>query len=109
MSRTQKVYIGIATVFPLLYLIVVLLTPLRMVFTTDPASPEAPDWFLYFTAFHFFMYLYTVLLLAFYIIHLFGNSSISREVKLIWTLALLIGSVLTMPIYWYLHVWKIRS
>ena len=109
MSKAQKIFLGAATISPLLYLIVVLPTPLRIVFTTDPMSPDAPDWFLYFTAFHFFMYLYTGLLLAFYLIHLFGNKGISKENKAFWAFLLIFGSVLTMPLYWYLHVWRSKG
>ncbi|RLJ70448.1 hypothetical protein BCF55_0723 [Hydrogenivirga caldilitoris] len=109
MSRAQRLTLGIVTLVPLVYVIVVLVTPLRAVFTTDPMSSEAPEWFLYFTALHFFMYLYMGLLLAFYMLHLFGNKAISREVKALWAILLVFGSVLTMPLYWFIHVWRNRG
>lgn len=104
MTKGQKALLGLLTVVPPIYLILVLLTPLRHVFTTSPL--EASDWSLYFTAFHFFMYLYTALLLTFYLVHLFGNGSMSRERKVLWALLLMGGFVFTMPVYWYLQVWR---
>ncbi len=109
MTKGQRVALGVATIFPLFYILIVLLTPLRIVFTTDPMSPQAPDWFLYFTALHFFMYLYTGLLLAFYLIHLFGNKGMNRESKALWAFLLIVGSIFTMPVYWYLHIWRSKD
>ncbi|WP_157560500.1 hypothetical protein [Hydrogenivirga sp. 128-5-R1-1] len=109
MTKGQRLALGLASLIPLLYLLVVVLTPLRVVFTSDPASPDAPDWFLYFTAFHFFMYLYTGLLFAFYVIHLLGNRELSKERKALWAFAFLFFSVLSMPLYWYLHIWRSES
>ncbi len=109
MTKGQKLALGVATVIPALYIVLVLVTPLKIVFTEDPTSPSAPDWFLYFTAFHFFMYLYTGLLFAFYVIHLLGNRSLSKEVKALWLLAFLLFSVLSMPIYWLLHIWRTKD
>ncbi len=108
MTKGQKIAVGSATLLPLIYTVVVVSTPLRSVFTTDPTSPDAPDWLLYFTAFHFFMYLYTGFLLTFYLIHLFGNRNIGKERKILWTLLLILGSLLTMPVYWFLHIWRAR-
>ncbi len=106
MTEGQRIALGIATLLPLIYTVLVVSTPLRRIFTTDPTSPEAPDWFLYFTAFHFFMYLYTGFLLTFYLIHLFGNRRLGREGKILWTLFLIAGFLFSMPAYWLFHIWK---
>ncbi len=106
MTKGQKAALGAVTLGPLIYTVLVVSTPLRAVFFTDPASPEAPNWFLYFTAFHFFMYLYTGFLLTFYMIHLFGNRSLSRGSKMLWAFLLITGFLLSMPLYWFLHIWR---
>ena len=100
MPKGKTYAIGVITLIPLIYALVVILTPLREAFLTDPTSPSAPDWMLYFVALHFFMFLYVALLLAFYIVHLLGRP-MDRTIKIMWILLLIFGSVLTMPLYWF--------
>lgn len=45
-------------------------------------------------------------LLIFYFIHLFKNMKISDGQKAIWAIALLLGYPISMPIYWFLYIWK---
>ncbi len=106
MKKAVKLSLGIATLVPLFYFTLLFLTPLGKVFSTDPLSPEAPPWLLYFTAFHFFMYLYTGFLLAFYVINLFGKNGMERDRKILWAIALILVNVFAMPVYWYFHFWK---
>ncbi len=94
MGKGAKLIFGAATLIPALYFSALFLIPLGRVFSVDPMSSEAPGWVLYFTAFHFLMYLYTGFLLAFYVINLFGRGEIGREKKLLWTLALIAGTSL---------------
>ncbi len=100
MSKGKIYAVGVITLIPLIYTLVVVFTPLREAFLTDPTSPSAPDWMLYFVALHFLMFLYVALLLAFYIVHLLGRP-MDRTIKIMWILTLLFGSVFTMPLYWF--------
>ncbi|NPA41884.1 MAG: hypothetical protein GXO18_06375 [Aquificae bacterium] len=106
MTKGKKIAVGIATVPPVIYFSLFILTPLKEVFSINLTSPEVPDWVFIFAAFHFLMFLYAGLLWAFYMIHLFGDKSLSREKKALWALALVIGIVFTMPFYWFFRIWK---
>jgi len=106
MTAGKKLALGIATLPPAVYFSLFLTTPLRNIFTVDLTSPQVPDWVFIFVAFHFFMFLYSGLLWAFYLIHLFGDRRLSREKKLLWAFALVCGIVFTMPFYWFFRIWK---
>jgi hypothetical protein len=45
-------------------------------------------------------------LLVFYIIHAIRNSKIEGMEKIIWILIIAVAGFVTMPIYWYVHIWK---
>lgn len=52
----------------------------------------------------------TVGLLVFYLYHLLVvRAGAGAENRLLWLLVLVGAGVLTMPIYWYLHVWAERG
>lgn len=46
-------------------------------------------------------------LLIFYLTHLITKTSLPRRQLTIWTFALFFASVVAMPIYWYLFLWRI--
>lgn len=106
MTKGQKLFLGVVSIVPLIYVLALIFTPLKKTFSLDFTSPDTPDWLLYFTAFHFLMYLYTGLLIAFYLIHLFGNPGMKREEKIAWAFFLIVGSVFTIPLYWFFKIWK---
>jgi hypothetical protein len=49
--------------------------------------------------------LVSVLLLVFYVVHLFKTDHVARDQKALWGVALFLGSPIAMPIYWFVHVW----
>ncbi len=106
MTGPQKILLGVASVVPALYLIALFTTPLKDTFTVGITSPEAPDWMLIFVAFHFLMYLYIGLLIAFFMIHLFGNPNISKESKAMWAFSFVLLFPVSMPAYWYLYIYR---
>ncbi|HIC98041.1 MAG TPA: hypothetical protein EYP11_06570 [Aquificaceae bacterium] len=109
MKRGAKFILGLATLVPAVYFPSLLFTPLGEIFSTSPVSPEAPLWVLYFAAFHFFMYLYMGFLLALYMINLLGRKDVGRTTKALWSIALVVGNVLTMLLYWYLYIHRSSS
>jgi len=106
MTKGQKLFLGIASVVPVIYVLALIFTPLKETFSLDLTSPNTPDWIIYFTAFNFLMYLYIGLLTAFYLIHLLGNPDMKREEKITWALLLIVGSVFVIPVYWFLKIWR---
>ena len=45
-------------------------------------------------------------LTGFYIYLAVINRRYSDQMRLMWTLLILFGSLIVMPIYWYLNIWK---
>ncbi len=45
-------------------------------------------------------------LVASYIIYMFKVCCLSIKVKVLWTIAFLVGHIFTMPIFWYFNVWR---
>lgn len=48
-------------------------------------------------------------LLAFYLIHLYKSDRVNRHQKLPWILALFAGTIIAMPVFWYLYIWRDAS
>ncbi len=46
------------------------------------------------------------LLLIYYLAHLFSTADVPRRRRTIWTFALILASVVVMPIYWYRFLWR---
>jgi len=45
-------------------------------------------------------------LLVVYIVHLFKTDRVPKDQKALWAVVIFLGSVLAMPVYWYLYIWK---
>ena len=50
--------------------------------------------------------LWIIGLLIYYFFHLFRETVFDGEKRILWAVALLVGNVVTMPIYWYRHIWQ---
>lgn len=55
---------------------------------------------------YFFSVLSLVLTLV-YLIHIIRNPRIaSLEIRGLWVVLLLLGNMVTMPVYWFVHIWR---
>ena len=45
-------------------------------------------------------------LLAYYINHIFKNNRLGKQTGVGWVVALWLGNLGAMPLYWYLYIWK---
>jgi hypothetical protein len=52
--------------------------------------------------------LFGLLLLAFYLMFIRSSRRVPRTEKRRWALLILFGNLLTMPVFWYLYIWKDR-
>jgi hypothetical protein len=46
-----------------------------------------------------------LLLMGFYIVHLFRSERVPGDKKALWGVVLFLGNLLAMPVYWYLYMW----
>jgi cytosine/uracil/thiamine/allantoin permease len=45
-------------------------------------------------------------LLTFYIINVFRNDRVNKDMKILWAVVLFFGNFVAMPVYWYLYIWR---
>lgn len=65
-----------------------------------------PPAFILLFVLHFFTMAWMVGLLIFYIINVFQTKAIRETMKILWTIVLIFGGPIAMPIYWYLYIWR---
>ena len=110
MSRTKKFALGVATLWPLLYLaafFLFLTVSLFAIFSSESTALLPVDSF-FSTVFilHILTTLWSFALLAIYFRLLFKSDRVPKDKKTLWALALFFGNVIAMPVFWYLYVWR---
>ena len=112
MTKTTKLLIGAATVWPLIYMLVFMAFMLLTMVTTiaNPRTGGPPPGFPVAFAGIFVLHLFTMLeimgLLVFYIVNVFRNPNVVGDRKALWAIVLFMGGFIAMPIYWYLYIWR---
>jgi hypothetical protein len=59
-----------------------------------------------FMAVHLFTMLWIMALTVFYMVNVFKNDRVEKDKKVLWAVVIFMGSMIAMPIYWYLYIWK---
>ncbi len=112
MNKSKKILLGIATLWPILSVSIVF--GLTFSFLINPTESETmivnaahPGGIIaYLLSAHILTSLLTVILLVIYIRDVLKNDKVPETRKTLWTLLLLFGNVIAMPIYYYLYIWK---
>ena len=47
-----------------------------------------------------------MVLLAIYIVNVFKNNTVESDKKALWAIVLFFGNIISMIVYWVLHIWK---
>lgn len=55
---------------------------------------------------HFFTLFEIFALVAIYIFYLFRTDVVPQDKKALWAVVLFLGNMISMPIFWYLYIWK---
>ncbi len=110
MSKTAKVALLIATLWPLcglgIFFVVWLSMFAQMTAGRLPRTTGLPPEFVAMFGIQCFTMLWIFGLLAFYITNVFRNPGVRSDVKPLWAVVLFLGSFVAMPVYWYLYIWK---
>jgi len=113
MSKQAKILIGLATIWPLIYMFIFFGFVLIAVLTTSQHAPgkfDAEDGFPISFAWLFGLHILTMIwimgLLIFYIVNVFKNERVEKDKKVLWAIVLFMGGIIAMPVYWYLYIWK---
>ncbi len=104
MNKSQKILLGIATIFPIIYMIIFSTIIILSIFTV---SIDIDSIFPYLFIAHIFTIIFTIALIIFYIIHILKNSMISyKSEKIILSILIFFFNAIAMPIYYYIYIVK---
>lgn len=109
MKKSIKILLGLATLWPFLYMILFFVFVFSSIFfMRGPAGAEAgpPLFFVVFFALHLFTMLWIMALTIFYMVNVFKNDRVDKDKKVLWAVVIFMGNLIAMPIYWYLYIWK---
>lgn len=110
MSKFLKILILLATLWPLLYIgLFIAFFIFTMSFAAQGGhniSGGPPPVFIVIFGLHIFTMVWDVGLMIFYIVHVFRTKAIRETMKILWTIVLIFGGPIAMPIYWYLYIWR---
>ena len=104
MNRGVKLLLGLFTVYPFFYVL--------WAFMQLPSMIQGgleTDLFYRLFGLHVFALLLTFVSLVLYLVHLYRNTQVHGNQKMIWTIALLMGGFVTMPIYWWIYIWPMKE
>jgi hypothetical protein len=109
MKKPTKILVGIATLWPFIYMVLFMLFMFSAVFFIGgPGSGDTgvPLPFLLIFPLHLLTMLAIMALTVFYIVNVFRNERVDKDKKVLWAVVLFMGNMIAMPIYWYLYIWK---
>jgi hypothetical protein len=104
LSKPSKVALLVATCLPPVYMALFFAS---FAFTVGGGSHSSVvfDNFAILMAIHLGVMLLMFALITFYIVFLFKTDRVKTEMKAVWAVAIFMGSVIAMPIFWFLYIW----
>src|SRR5450432_3136416 len=118
MKKSTKVLLGIATIWPVLYIFVFIAAIAAFVIFasyaggspgSEPggaASILVPFGFVGLMAVHLFTILEMLALKIFYIVRVFKTEQLDQNQRIMWTLLLVFATVFAEPVFWFLYIWR---
>ena len=109
MKKSTKILLGLATLWPFLYMILFLVFILSSILFLPPGDGKEsgpPFFFAVLIAVHLLTMLWIIGLTVFYIVNIFRNDRVEKDKKVLWAVVIFLGNMIAMPIYWYLYIWK---
>ncbi|HKO97428.1 MAG TPA: hypothetical protein VJU86_10570 [Pyrinomonadaceae bacterium] len=109
MKKSTKILLALATLWPFVYMILFFIFVFSSVlFMPGPSGEESgpPFFFAVFFALHLLTMLWMIALTVIYMVNVFRNDRVEKDKKVLWAVVLFMGSIIAMPIYWYLYIWK---
>lgn len=108
MSKPTKLLVAFTTFWPAIYMIAffifVLVFFLSMLLNLPIEAETFHTLLVVLIPLHLLTFAIIVALGVFYIYHLFRNDRIAPETKPVRAVVLLMGNVISMPVYWYVHI-----
>lgn len=49
--------------------------------------------------------LWLVVMYAFYLVHIFAKSPLTKQLRVVWAVLIVLFNMFIMPVYWFLYIW----
>jgi hypothetical protein len=112
MSRSKKLFLGLLAAWTPIYMVIFLVWWALMFWSFDQGGPQPPNE-QFFASFAVIAVLHAgTMLSAFgqmfcYLYHaLTKNDAIDPNMKVVWVIALFFVSMIAIPLYWLLYIWR---
>ncbi len=113
LSKTQKILLGIASGWPVVYIFLFVAFIFVMVaMPTGGAGGEGElnplfgGGFVVLFLIHMITIFLTLALTVFYIVHAVKNTKLDSNMRIVWIVLFFLGGMVAHPVYWYLQIWK---
>jgi hypothetical protein len=109
MRKSTKILLAIATIWPLIYMVVFFVVMIStfssMPLNRPPDAGSLDNFVTIILPLHLLTMLLVMGLTIFYIVNVFRNDRVIKDKKTLWAVVLFLGNVMVMPVYWYLYIW----
>jgi len=114
LNKPTKIVLGVLTILPVVIIAgLLLLGFIQVISILSSEEPFMPLMYLSYLSYVIpFLFIYSVFYLGlgiFYLIHIINNPLLDTEKKGLWITVLIILNGISMPVYWYIHLWKSQS
>ena len=77
----------------------------KLILFPPPGEPQLPQLFIV----NVVTYLWLLLMLVFYLTHVFRNNRLARNERVVWAIILPLFNMFIMPVYWYIYIWREKA
>ncbi len=108
MKKVKAIILGVFTIIPILYIIFFMFVFVHMFSSTVSSSnaESSIDLFKIIMPLHLGTMILIIVLLVIYIVNVFKNDTVESDKKALWAIVLFFGNMISMIVYWILHIWK---
>lgn len=115
MTKSKKLWLGILTFLPSIFLIFYLITFFTMFMDLNPQEIEEASPFVFFSDFGI-VFLFLILaaflgigIMIYYIIHAAKNKAFSENNRLLWIIVLIFASGVGSIIYYFVNIYSLPT
>jgi hypothetical protein len=105
-KKRTVVVLGIFTAWPIVYMALFMGIFVRAFVSIASGAPGPSGLFKIIMPLHMFTSLEIMVLIVVYIVILFKTNVVAKDKKALWAVVLFLGSIISMPVFWYLYLWK---
>ncbi|MGD8427641.1 MAG: hypothetical protein PVH63_08410 [Balneolaceae bacterium] len=114
MNKPAKIAIGFFTFLPLIAFFAIagyaIFQVVAIMAADDPYMPMMLFSYVgYVIPFLFIFGLFNLALIIFYLVHIGRNEVLDTEKKFLWMVIVISLNSISMPVYWYVHLWNERD